>query len=652
MIGCGVFYFFNLSGKLLLSLLDIESLQQKRYAHTFLSVILGWILLISLYAIVKTSGQTVLLVLIIPFIVLFYSAKKRSRSITDYFKWESGWWMLVVIVFVTIQFLQLVKVGGQSEFPFYIQNWDYSYYANFIEALQKTGIENTHGPAMFFEKNIQGTTPYHYADIWTGAFFSELTGFMPVISLRLFVYSFFELLFFLGLLSIWELYKTVGLKEIILSFLLMLVGGMFFEVYEYIPFMGTAKYLSDNHLLGYGNVKYGPLYVLVVSVFLLYKYQYKKASFVVWTLLPVFFISVLPAIIGGCVLFGLYQVWIERKRISHFYWIMPLVVYSALGVFYILTSSNDNSSVSSSNELLLVFVSGLPFQTAIGILLKKLLVCFVLFPAKYVLSVLPWICWIVWQSGWGEVKEDIIKYKSELLLVFFSLLSGLFAFWLWYVNVDAQQLFNNLAFPAVNVLIIVLMVRLWVNKSITLPGSAVLTILVGYMLINNVLFIQKETAQYNDKYSGEYLSAVMKLSKKIPGSGGVFLAGENYYDTSSVFTYKPTQHIEGYYLPLMNVHTPFTLSVFDMPILKKEEEKVNQVRFKHSSYFYRYCEVRQVKLQSDFIQNSMLDFIKENHFRYLVVGKGANVPHILEEICETCVMDKLSGERFCVLKAE
>jgi hypothetical protein len=136
---------------------------------TFLYLFSGVFLSVSIYAIFRTSGMTVLLP--VPFLLLFV-VRHFNRKLTveqSGNRWKPFLFLIAaVIVYVLCYAAKFIPREGQIAFT----STDELFYKNLSYVLRITGRENPMKEFLFPERF--SVTPYHYGDLWLSALLSDL----------------------------------------------------------------------------------------------------------------------------------------------------------------------------------------------------------------------------------------------------------------------------------------------------------------------------------------------------------------------------------------------------------------------------------------------------------------------------------------------
>lgn len=136
---------------------------------TFFYLLSGIIMAVSVYAVFRTSGLTVLLP--VPFLLLFVirNFNKKLVDIGSDGKWQPYLFLIIaVFVYLVCFIIKYIPAEGKIAFT----STDDLYYKNVSYLLRTTGRENSMKEFLFPERF--SVVPYHYGDLWLSALLSEL----------------------------------------------------------------------------------------------------------------------------------------------------------------------------------------------------------------------------------------------------------------------------------------------------------------------------------------------------------------------------------------------------------------------------------------------------------------------------------------------
>ena len=261
------------------------------YFSFFFKSIIGYLIIIFLYSLIKSKGITIHGLLTIPFILLIITFKKDK-----YFQVKSTGNKFSVFYFAIpialIFFFQTLYFYNPFTGISYSLDTDNFYYANIGSFIQQIGIENR------FLDWINGDSAkpeiYHYADTWLVAIFAEF-GLPSAKTITLVVNAFFYFQLYLGALSILEIKTEINFFKSIFALSIFFIS-CFFINYE------------DFTFFGYGCVTLVYPKLALITVYLLLSFYFvvqKQYYLLLFSLLSisVIYVALMPPILIGFTLF-------------------------------------------------------------------------------------------------------------------------------------------------------------------------------------------------------------------------------------------------------------------------------------------------------------------------------------------------------------
>ena len=289
-LGLLITYF---AGKLITSFFSVNG---GFFFRLFVSYIIGITAIVLFYSIIKTQGQTIniLLLPIIGFLLYYFR---------DSF------------VMPSIPLKLIIKELSWSAFPFMLiflyQSWwifdfsngwirqttfDLYAYASYSDSLRISGIENRDLGMTYFYPELCGTVPYHYAELWFTAFFSELFTNAAVNNYYFVMYPVLVTIFTIGLSSLFQNRIKKKILALTISFLLLFITG--FKINNSVISIVCAHY---NIAGGFG-LKLAWIYIFLLLGFITWNTN-RTAAYCVLISIPVFSFIFLPGIWGGFIIY-------------------------------------------------------------------------------------------------------------------------------------------------------------------------------------------------------------------------------------------------------------------------------------------------------------------------------------------------------------
>lgn len=291
-------------------------------ARGFARLLYGVFAITTGFAIIETSGETILVLSVFIFVVFRYFKKTGSSSS---FSWRALYLdrqlhVLLIILFPAVYTCQLFFAGADILEP------DLLYYAKISEFLHLSGENKFHG---FMGRNstFEGLVPYHYFELWLVNLVSRSTGLTTAILLQYFAYPFFKVLFILGATSFLSTDTLTLGKRILVSLAILLLT--FVPIGLFLNFLSVGWEAFGNMWLRPNLIFYS---VFLLPTFLLMKESRYVEGLIISLLIPLVSITTAPAYFISFGLFSLSLVWVTRSKI---YW-NALSVGLVIGVLMVL----------------------------------------------------------------------------------------------------------------------------------------------------------------------------------------------------------------------------------------------------------------------------------------------------------------------------
>jgi len=477
------------SGKIIASFFEIKG---NFFFRLFVTYIFGITSIVLFYSIIKAHGRTVnvLLIPIIGYLLYYFrtSFTKKPKFDKNEILLEFAW-SLLPFLFVFLY---------QSWFYFDLKKnelkilWsDYYAYSYFIDVLKVKGIENYQLARMFLSDNKYiGMMPYHYSELWLNAFFSIT---LSNNSINCYYFTVFPILVTIFQIGICSLFvnkinnKVLGLS---ISVLMLFVTGLSF------PFFNNnyqSLIFSNAHILGYSSLKLTWIFIFVLLAVIIF-HKDNVVSFIIFSSIPFFSSSFLPAIWGGMLLFLLMKFFILFPKIDRKYFLLFIYVSLLLCIYTIFYHFFSDNSI---NTFLINVVNKNPFMQFLhkGInmhTIKIFIGNFCSFTPPYPLSNFSFILYL--SPFVALLIPVVLKRNIELWgLCFCFYIGGLFASILFYGMLDSNQFSTNL----ISILIILIIVGL--IYMIDNYSQHKLSILILIPLLLYSIFIGKYSPKYNEQ---------------------------------------------------------------------------------------------------------------------------------------------------------
>lgn len=584
----------------------------------FNSLTLGFIALVSFYAIVWTKGNSIFLLLI--FIVFFYilhPENNRRLVILNQNRFsfsELKVFLFILILFILsfffLYFLYFVRGAGEI--------WtDYLFYSNVSNALLVSHVES--GSPFI---GAEAAHMYHFVELWFNSFWSSLFHENRLHVLLLVTYSYFLTLCLLGSYLIARLFVSGKYLPVFLSVIFLLYKPI---VAVFIPFVDPV----------FSNPKVFALMVLLLfSCFQYLKRNYTLAFSILLLVVP-FYSTMAPGILSGLFIMEVIRRYKENgfsiKTIINYNTLMCIAVFAFFVVFYYLqTKFHSRTDISQTTVLY-----DHPIKRALLFTIKRTSRGLVLF-----LPIILVFGFLKFKTKEFSANEQYSLFIFALTGIFMSSIVGGFA--ANYI-LDGGQICTNFTDTVVDLVLFVCLVYLLSFIEIKKTYPVVIFILGLYLF----LFTYKGLPlPYPEVLNGqqdemEFYTKLKPELHLITNNGFAYFRNyeipehrNSQYDR--LMTVLPLNKIA--YIVSNGYYAPYCLSVFDIP---NDTDPIFDERTK--SDFWKYTQLKRKEQPLITLEDCTLLFIREKCIKYLIVESKAQLPKYL--IGRSNMLGELKGDR-------
>lgn len=611
------------------------------YSNLFLSLIIGLLLLTTLYSIFCTAGKTIsLLILILGFLyakreVVITKPKVRVfnfiKELTSYTFIAA----LCCVPFYIFEFFYFVKTG---EFNFVVTHLDFNDYAITSKSIAEFGNENRYYALNhLYPKDYNGVSPYHYFELWFSIMISKLFSISPIKALILVSYPCAKAILFVSIINLAKfILKESLIVCIFASLFLMFISGVYMPFYE--------EYELTKYFIGYtqsGAMAWGKKYLIIyiISVASLMHFLQKKhtEALIILMVLPILSIGTAPATFAsvGCLL--LFLAFKERKIKDLSSYAIVVVLFVA---FYKLFTVRETINNVGNYALFSLILSA-----PLDISLYKKFVFYAVFPfirtiiiySPYLLIIL-YLNYVSRRANKKLNDIEIILYSLICLLLFFgsigsALLNGIY---------DSGQLLYNIL-PLINLIIgTLILIRLSYINKITTYIFTFIPLALFHLFNNHEVFKDWTPKDYNI-HSDLFKKDCIGLLEVSPQSEVIaFVMRDEFYDKGPIVS----RYSNPCYFLQFNSKGCYFI---DINILKSfsRPENLSAVEVSTFKGIYEYAVFSEKNRASsnDFkIQNH---FLKQFKVSYLYLQNGADLPENFEKSFKInkAINDSITGDK-------
>ncbi|MFY0628603.1 MAG: hypothetical protein JXR07_20060 [Reichenbachiella sp.] len=614
------------------------------FGTLFIKHLLGAIIVLSIYAIIKTHGQTIYLsVFALTGLLVFLLNSENGHwvnlRLSDFNAYHM---LLLLIVFSCIYSLYQFNISGLRENMIGgdLIDSDIQFWANISYYIEKTGQENEYHALNLLDRTYHGTSPYHYFELWMNAFISSTFQLNYFLGLALTVKSILTYLIFLGLTGLVEQYFTRKKNVAIFIATLILFGGA-------IPFGHQLLNLSFFSNLSFnGPVFFGVAWkesvnaLFLILFFLFYSYKKKELSVLSLLLLGAINFTPFPAIFGGLTLFFLLGALFNSERRK--YYLRGFIVVFGLLIIYAMNLyvfknheiTREGTGIESLRELILGFDTDFLVNAVKGMFGFSAILFF-----TYAFHIIPVLLFVVLNFKWIHIFHT--KHEDVVLMIL-MIVSGVMCYGLLHNILNATQLLFGLAIPG-----IALLIMRFYSVMLTLKCKKILLVpLVLLLACSYFLYFKSYTSNAPSvRYSPAYIASVKDFLSDQDQPIGVSFRS-NYYSPYSGYTYIYTH---GDFLALLK-NGAFAISLSDLGAIPKWDEIGNR---QFASGVSSGIFVRQVQAQKDrgtFISEALAqrDFIISNDIRYGIMDNKYPLSEEVKSMVTQKIVDPISHQVFLI----
>ncbi len=615
--------FFGLLGKFLLKTLKISF--DRKTTNYFSFILVGAIFTISVYAVIKTYLATVMLLVILFFLGMYFS-KQKNDSIPKQSKNYTFVvpFFLVLLACFTVLFYLTYYYSNAHVFG------DNLFYANVAQSLIDTGVESNNIDWTLAEKT---PVPYHYFEAWFIALFTEIFKLNTIAVYSLIYVPFGLSMLFLGSYSI---AATVLKSTKVKTFHLVLLAVLywFIQIFD-VPFSSSTP-LLNYFFIGSAiyHIKYAIVYLIFMICFLLILEKKYLTAFWFCTMLVPLYSTIAPAVLTGLFVLLLY-LFVKRQIIFRkFIWLNAILFSTAAyyALFYYLQKSNETNQSFNFAKFTESFAK---LSKIFGFLALLLL-----------MAVVVYYFWFKKTRFLNKFYPTYLFYAKSFLLFMLGAFLAIFLIFpvVNAVSHDAFQLLSNFLTPIYSLVVFVGILYLVKSKS-----SQFITISsLGFLIYFVLLFPKNKAFSINYSPLPEEEKAIdfayYQFIKKNIHPDSRFAYFRNYEDKSIMyakpFLFLPDSRIAHF----TNHYIPLGLSVFDLP--KNKDSRYVQPE---SFAFYTFVENQKKNKNFKDLNQSALDFILQQKINCIIVEKGVNRSLCVDSLVKLSVENQFDKNKFFMI---
>lgn len=581
-----------------------------RVRDPFHATLVSLILLSSISGIYFTSGVTSMCVSVI--VLLFYPKEVivgRGVEVRTYI------FFLPVAFYVFFFGLNLIRLVDLSSATLSLSSYDSPFYARLVDYVRVTGNENY--DMDFVYHNDGAIRLYHYTEIWLCALIKGIFNAEPTTHLLEFVT--YPVLQALATFSFFGLQIKAGIKRIAAFFFSLVfsvgvaVPELSFFVRDILPSMSFRAWSILS------APKLSVVYIILPQLMSSVRREDLRLTGWLLSMLAITYVTYYPVcglVLAAGFLRSVVKGLGDFRAIASC--VIPYLVSSILLVVFVQLGSTTQSV---SNEIIDISVwAKFISEHGISIFGSGIITLFVLFSPVVIL--------IVWLGN--DVRINLL----EISLIATMCLGGLIGYIAMGYELEAFQLFENVAIPVLNVSLLFVLVLAIANKPHWIQGILLATIALVSLRgnqgeFNTASFSEMERIARFFKGDREVRTAFIRSQGELVTVRG---KSPNLNPPAEV-----VQHVLSSYSPLSINELGWENS---SSLYRKREEE-----FRQSSSFWKF--VQRQDAQGKTVGDLQSEFIKLQNLKYLEVCKGCSIKNIDLVVEDSLVLK--SGVRIYVV---
>lgn len=646
---------FYIAGSFMLWLLRTAPKADVFY-ETFVRLIVGLVTVVSVYAIVKICGNSILWGFLIVGVLYLLYAKRNKLFLGKYCirnLLSDGKNVLLPISVMFLLGIGFFLFQGAFFYATPINNMphgDYAFYSTISSVLNDFGVEASDWQSVV----IGGSTapsPYHYFDIWLPVIFINILQGDTYEAFVVVTQSIYMVILAMGMIAVTR--KVMGYADVVplrqaqgaklggVGRILIQVLSVLSIFFAGLLFIKILPQSSDFIFSNSCSLKYLSVSMFVVWT-VLAMLEKKGGWYLSMLCLPVVNIITAPVSFTTAVLL-LGMSALRRKQLKHI--VLPVVSVFAVAVFivlfYFLQSGESASGGMSLSTILDSFADDKtkPFKIIFGSIAILLSVY-----AYYLLPIVVSLISRQRNGYWSLVKDNAIVFVGMFTVV----CVGVVVWGLTHVMADSIQFFMLSAIPWVNVAIWLLILF-----SFKIANKVARYFVMAFVMLMAALnFYQIEKVPFY-RYSQKYVDAdyVKGVSAAISETEGLHLG---------VFIQDSSQMVRYWDFNCFGVGAEFKhftsdlylTAVYPEPNIDKfaEIDKPRIQKAVKGNPFQNFMIEYKSALQDSRYDEIVLEFVKANDCKFVYLSCGCKLPETVEPYIDKRFVNKKNGECFFTLK--
>ena len=588
------------------------------FYDTFVKLIVGFLTVTTVYAIVKTGGNTVQLGLLLlgAFYIVRKVLKKDIRR--PIFKISlAGISTACAVGLFFFIYYGCFYYNNPVNNIFHADHYVYAFnsYNNQLYGIEAAGI---------YLDGMPRATPYHYIEGWLCAFIANIFHLNYLETFSICIQCIFSSIVIMGLISYARLY-TDKLFVVIFACFTFFLSAVLLDYSPIRQHMAIGENCKD----------------LITGIFLvgfLYSLRKGNANYLWLLCLPIANAALTPVVMSSLFIFAFSQYFKRKDRKELFWNLLVIIVLSIfIALFYYVQHSTFPKKSFDSNIIPSLLTS---------YSIKEFLYMTYRTMVNYTMYLPYFIPLIIVFIVKRNIFEFIKTHGQLIAFIIISAICGLLCHYMYYPidNYDSGQLDTLVNLTLMDLLVLTSFLYVFqkvehkVGNCIFYTFIAVVSVYNVWVFSESIVSIRRIVAESHDmEYRNNILDYFFKHdtshigARMISGSSGI--AFKNTCDLYQMSWLGGT----------MDGLAALCLSRAD---LSEEQSHWNSI-IPQSNIFNGY--LSQLKQDYD-LDSVQVDFIKKYNLGYMVVPSGYQLSDALAMLVDTTFVDGKTGERFVFLK--
>ncbi|PLX09131.1 MAG: hypothetical protein C0596_04850 [Marinilabiliales bacterium] len=483
--------------------------EKDNFYRSFVNLLSGLFFYIIGFAIIKSSGNTIMWGIII-ILILYYIFNRsvftiKKVSLSDRFSLNKE----MLTPFLTIICLSIVFFFFHGSFFYnspvnYLPHGDYEYYSGIVELLNHKGIESIKATSFAFENITPTPNPYHYPELWLSAIICSFSGFITLESIVVVSLAILNVILATGFISICRHFSKNIIVQI-LSVTFIFLGGLIF----------THSYpIAETYVFANGWTPKVSMVSIIFVFFVISTIKNQSLSLFPLLMLPIVNISLAPAIFTSIVLTCLYYYFRKNKKTAFKYIFGSIILAIFILVFYYLNSKSGTAGNFTPENI----IEG--HKTDLTKPLKVIGGSIIILSILYFLYFIPPSLFSLKKAYRSAFFSELRKYKSLFIFSLLIVIVGLLFWSITHPISDSMQFFYMPGILLLNILIfIIIIISFKEFQNSDTPKNKVLSFLIIIIFsITNIISVYNspfyKKRDITNSYSLEYITSINENIEK------------------------------------------------------------------------------------------------------------------------------------------